>query len=82
MQACFLFTKSIDSSGLLLSQPFDVAKVFTGSDGVQVPLEKTISSFKAVVAGEYDHLPEAAFYMVGDIDDVIAKAQRLAAAAA
>ena len=65
-----------------LSQPFDVTKVFTGSDGVQVPLEKTISSFKAVVAGEYDHLPEAAFYMVGDIDDVIAKAQRLAAAAA
>ncbi len=64
-----------------LSQPFDVAKVFTGSDGVQVPLEKTIASFKAVVAGEYDHLPEAAFYMVGDIDDVIAKAQRLAAAA-
>ena len=65
-----------------LSQPFDVAKVFTGSDGVQVPLEKTISSFKAVVAGEYDHLPEAAFYMVGDIEDVKAKAQRLAAAAA
>jgi F-type H+/Na+-transporting ATPase subunit beta len=64
-----------------LSQPFDVAKVFTGSDGIQVPLEKTIASFKAVVAGEYDHLPEAAFYMVGDIDDVIAKAQRLAAAA-
>jgi F-type H+-transporting ATPase subunit beta len=65
-----------------LSQPFDVAKVFTGSDGVQVPLEKTIASFKAVVAGEYDHLPEAAFYMVGDIEDVKAKAQRLAAAAA
>ncbi|NBE06758.1 F0F1 ATP synthase subunit beta [Paragemmobacter ruber] len=65
-----------------LSQPFDVAKVFTGSDGVQVPLEKTIASFKAVVAGEYDHLPEAAFYMVGDIDEVIAKAQRLAAQAA
>ena len=65
-----------------LSQPFDVAKGFTGSDGVQVPLEKTIASFKAVVAGEYDHLPEAAFYMVGDIEDVIAKAQRLAAAAA
>lgn len=64
-----------------LSQPFDVAKVFTGSDGIQVPLERTIASFKAVVAGEYDHLPEAAFYMVGDIDDVIAKAQRLAAAA-
>ncbi|NCM97642.1 MAG: F0F1 ATP synthase subunit beta, partial [Rhodobacterales bacterium] len=65
-----------------LSQPFDVAKVFTGSDGVQVPLEETIKSFKAVVAGEYDHLPEAAFYMVGGIADVIAKAQRLAAAAA
>ncbi|WFE73941.1 F0F1 ATP synthase subunit beta [Roseinatronobacter sp. S2] len=64
-----------------LSQPFDVAKVFTGSDGIQVPLEKTIASFKAVVAGEYDHLPEAAFYMVGDIDDVIAKAEKLAAAA-
>ena len=45
-------------------------------------MDKTIASFKAVVAGEYDHLPEAAFYMVGDIDDVIAKAQRLAAAAA
>ncbi|MCP5072480.1 MAG: F0F1 ATP synthase subunit beta [Rhodobacteraceae bacterium] len=65
-----------------LSQPFDVAKVFTGSDGVQVPIEETISSFKAVVAGEYDHLPEAAFYMVGGIDDVIAKAEKLAAAAA
>ncbi len=65
-----------------LSQPFDVAKVFTGSDGVQVPLEKTISSFKAVVAGEYDHLPENAFYMVGDIEEVKAKAAKLAAAAA
>ena len=64
-----------------LSQPFDVAKVFTGSDGVQVPLEDTIRSFKAVVAGEYDHLPEAAFYMVGGIDEVIAKAEKLAAAA-
>ena len=65
-----------------LSQPFDVAKVFTGHDGVQVPLEKTIASFKAVVAGEYDHLPEAAFYMVGDIDDVVAKAEKMAADAA
>jgi F-type H+-transporting ATPase subunit beta len=65
-----------------LSQPFDVAQVFTGSPGVQVPLEKTIASFKAVVNGEYDHLPEAAFYMVGDIDEVKAKAQRLAAEAA
>jgi F-type H+/Na+-transporting ATPase subunit beta len=65
-----------------LSQPFDVAQVFTGSPGVQVPLEETIKSFKAVVAGEYDHLPETAFYMVGGIQDVIEKAQRLAAAAA
>jgi len=65
-----------------LSQPFDVAKVFTGSDGVQVPLEDTIKSFKAVVAGEYDHLPEGAFYMVGGIDDVIAKAEKMAADAA
>ena len=65
-----------------LSQPFDVAKVFTGFDGKQVPLEDTISSFKAVVAGEYDHLPEAAFYMVGGIDEVVAKAERMAAEAA
>ncbi len=65
-----------------LSQPFDVAQVFTGSPGVQVPLEKTIASFKAVVAGEYDHLPEGAFYMVGDIDEVKAKAERMAADAA
>ncbi|QFT57486.1 ATP synthase subunit beta [Sulfitobacter sp. THAF37] len=65
-----------------LSQPFDVAKVFTGSDGVQVPLEDTIASFKAVVAGEFDHLPEGAFYMVGGIDEVKAKAEKLAADAA
>ena len=65
-----------------LSQPFDVAKVFTGSDGVQVPLDETIASFKAVVAGQYDHLPEGAFYMVGGIKEVVAKAERMAAAAA
>ena len=65
-----------------LSQPFDVAQVFTGSPGVQVPLEETIASFKAVVAGEYDHLPEGAFLMVGGIDEVIAKAERMAADAA
>ncbi len=57
-----------------LSQPFDVAKVFTGSDGIQVPLDVTIDSFKRVVAGEFDHLPENAFYMVGGIDEVVAKA--------
>ena len=60
-----------------LSQPFDVAIVFTGSDGVQVPLDVTIDSFKRVVAGEFDHLPEAAFYMVGGIDEVIEKAEKL-----
>ncbi|MEM0988301.1 MAG: F0F1 ATP synthase subunit beta [Pseudomonadota bacterium] len=65
-----------------LSQPFDVAQVFTGFPGVQVPLEKTIASFRAVVAGEYDHLPEAAFYMVGDIEEAVAKAQKMAAEAA
>ena len=65
-----------------LSQPFDVAKIFTGSDGVQVPLEDTIASFKAVVAGEYDHFPEGAFYMVGGIEEVKAKAEKMAAEAA
>ncbi|WP_116082996.1 F0F1 ATP synthase subunit beta [Tropicimonas sp. IMCC34011] len=65
-----------------LSQPFDVAQVFTGFPGVQVPLDKTIASFKAVVAGEYDHLPESAFYMVGDIDEAVAKAEKMAADAA
>jgi F-type H+-transporting ATPase subunit beta len=65
-----------------LSQPFDVAKVFTGAEGKQVPLEDTVSSFKAVAAGEYDHLPEGAFYMVGGIEEVIAKAEKMAADAA
>ena len=62
-----------------LSQPFDVAKAFTGSDGKQVPLDVTIDSFKRVVAGEFDHLPESAFYMVGGIDEVIEKAEKTAA---
>ncbi|MEL6584640.1 MAG: F0F1 ATP synthase subunit beta [Pseudomonadota bacterium] len=65
-----------------LSQPFDVAEVFTGSPGVQVPLDETIDSFRRVVAGEFDHLPEAAFYMVGGISEVLAKAEKLAAEAA
>ena len=64
-----------------LSQPFDVAEIFTGSPGVQVPLEDTVKSFKALVAGEYDHLPEQAFYMCGGIDDAIAKAEKMAEAA-
>lgn len=64
-----------------LSQPFHVAEVFTGISGEFVQIEDTIKSFKAVVNGEYDHLPEAAFYMVGGIDGVIAKAKKLAAEA-
>ncbi len=64
-----------------LSQPFHVAEVFTGIPGAFVQLEDTIKSFKAVVAGEYDHLPESAFYMVGGIDDVVAKAAKMAAEA-
>jgi F-type H+-transporting ATPase subunit beta len=60
-----------------MSQPFDVAEVFTGSPGVFVQLEDTIKGFKGLVAGEYDHLPEAAFYMVGTIEDAVKKAQKL-----
>ncbi|HEY9554880.1 F0F1 ATP synthase subunit beta [Allosphingosinicella sp.] len=65
-----------------LSQPFHVAEVFTGIPGKFVPVEDTIKSFKAVVDGEYDHLPEAAFYMVGGIEEAVAKAQKLASEAA
>jgi len=65
-----------------LSQPFHVAEVFTGFSGKFVDLKDTIRSFKAVVAGEYDHLPEAAFYMVGTIEDAVEKAEALAAEAA
>ncbi len=65
-----------------MSQPFFVAEVFTGVPGVFVPIEDTIRAFQGLVAGEYDHLPEAAFYMVGTIDDAVAKAQKLAAEAA
>jgi len=65
-----------------LSQPFHVAEVFTGISGKFVQIEDTVKSFKAVVEGEYDHLPEAAFYMVGGIDEVIEKAKKLAAEAA
>jgi F-type H+-transporting ATPase subunit beta len=65
-----------------LSQPFHVAEAFTGSPGVLCDLKETIRGFKGLVNGDYDHLPEPAFYMVGTIDDAIAKAQRLAAEAA
>jgi len=65
-----------------LSQPFHVAEVFTNIPGKFVPLEDTIRSFKAIVAGEYDHLPEAAFYMVGSIEEAVEKAQKMATEAA
>jgi len=61
-----------------LSQPFHVAEVFTGISGEFVQLEDTVASFKAVVEGEYDHLPEQAFYMVGGIEQVLEKAQKMA----
>ena len=65
-----------------LSQPFFVAEIFTGSPGKLVPLADTIKGFKDLVAGEYDHLPEAAFYMVGSMDEAMEKAAQLAADAA
>ena len=60
-----------------LSQPFHVAEVFTGFPGKFVPVAETVRSFKAICAGEYDHLPEAAFYMVGTIEEAVAKAETL-----
>jgi F-type H+-transporting ATPase subunit beta len=63
-----------------LSQPFHVAEAFTGRPGKYCKLEDTISSFERVVAGEFDHLPEAAFFMVGGIDDVVEQARTLEAA--
>jgi F-type H+-transporting ATPase subunit beta len=65
-----------------LSQPFFVAEVFTGSPGKLVDLADTIKGFKGLVEGKYDHLPEAAFYMVGNIDEAIEKGKKLAAEAA
>ncbi len=62
-----------------LSQPFHVAEIFTGSPGVFVQLEDTIKAFKAIVAGEYDDLPESAFYMVGKIEEAVAKGRKMAA---
>jgi len=62
-----------------LSQPFFVAEVFTGSPGKYVSLEKTISGFKRILAGEFDALPEQAFYLVGDIDEAIAKGEKMKA---
>ena len=60
-----------------LSQPFHVAEVFTGSPGVLVSLDDTIAGFAGIISGEYDHLPEAAFYMVGTIEEAIEKGKKL-----
>jgi F-type H+-transporting ATPase subunit beta len=65
-----------------LSQPFHVAEVFTGTPGVFVKLEDTIKGFKGIVAGEYDDMPESAFYMVGTIEEAVEKARKMAAEAA
>jgi F-type H+/Na+-transporting ATPase subunit beta len=64
-----------------LSQPFHVAEVFTGSSGKLVSLAETIKGFKGLCAGDYDHLPEQAFYMVGTMEEAVAKAEKLAEAA-
>jgi F-type H+-transporting ATPase subunit beta len=65
-----------------LSQPFHVAEVFTGTPGVFVNLEDTIKGFRGIVAGDYDDLPESAFYMVGTIEEAVEKARKMAAEAA
>merc|ERR1711990_1389119 len=65
-----------------LSQPFSVAEVFTNNPGKLVPIAETISGFKDILAGKYDHLPEGAFYMVGNVDEVVAKGEKLTAEAA
>jgi F-type H+-transporting ATPase subunit beta len=64
-----------------LSQPFHVAEVFTGSPGKLVSIQDTIKGFKGLCEGDYDHLPEQAFYMVGTIEEAVAKAEKLAEAA-
>ena len=64
-----------------MSQPFHVAEVFTGTPGIFVPIADTVRSFKAIIDGQYDHLPEAAFYMVGTIEDAVKKAEGMKATA-
>ena len=61
-----------------LSQPFHVAEVFTGSPGKFVSLEDTIKGFDGLVKGDYDHIPEAAFYLVGTIEEALEKAKKMA----
>ena len=64
-----------------MSQPFQVAQVFTGFEGKLVPLKESIRSFKEILSGQHDSLPESAFYMVGTIDDAMKKAETLKVAA-
>ena len=63
-----------------LSQPFFVAEIFTGSPGKYVTLEETLEGFKGILEGKYDHIPENAFYMVGNIQEVLEKAQKIQSA--
>merc|ERR1712096_381642 len=65
-----------------LSQPFQVAEVFTNNPGKLVPIAETISGFQEILAGKYDHMPEGAFYMVGNVEDVVTKGEKLQAEAA
>ncbi len=65
-----------------LSQPFFVAQEFTGTPGKYVKIQDTVAGFKEIVEGKWDHLPEQAFYMVGDLNEVLEKAEKLASAAA
>ena len=60
-----------------LSQPFFVAEVFNGTPGKYVPLKETILGFKGILSGDYDHIPEQAFYMVGSIDEALEKAKNM-----
>ena len=77
------FTRSfVPVSTRVAAQPFFVAQVFTGAPGKLVDLQDTIKGFKGLVEGKYDHLPEAAFYMVGTIEEAVEKGKRLAAEAA
>ena len=64
-----------------LSQPFYVAEVFTGSPGKYVTLQETLEGFKGILEGKYDHIPENAFYMVGNINEVLEKAEKMKAGA-
>ena len=81
VQTCALPISRARKIQRFLSQPFHVAEVFTGFPGVFVPIADTVRSFKAICAGEYDYLPEAAFYMVGTIEEAVKKGESMKTAA-